>query len=60
MAFGRILIESIWKYTLNVWTRHNEAVHGKTQVLKKRHKNIQECITAIYNVTRNKVTKEDR
>ena len=36
IAFGRTLIESIWKYTLNVWTMHNETVHvKKTQVLKK-------------------------
>ena len=37
IAFGRALIESIWKYTLNVWTGHNEALHGKKQVFSKRY-----------------------
>ena len=37
IAFGKALVECIWKYTLNVWMQHHEAVHGIKQVCNKRY-----------------------
>ena len=59
-AFGRDLVKSLWKYTLAVWTSHNEAVHGKNKKYSDREvRCLQECITDIYDNFKSRVSQEE-
>ena len=60
-AFSRTLVYSIWTYTLQVWKRHNEAVHGKKGKYSNRDiESIRNSIQEIYDNLRGEVTIEDQ
>ena len=60
LAFGRNLVDAIFTFTLNVWKRHNESVHGKTGKYSNRDiTSLRGCIKEIYEELRDQVSTED-
>ena len=60
LAFGRTLVNGIWTFTLNVWKRHNEAVHGKSGKYSNRDiASLREFVKDIYENMGTLVSTED-
>ena len=60
LAFGRSLVDGVWTFTLNVWKRHNETVHGKSGKYSDRDVAVlRECVKLIYMELSSTVSTED-
>ena len=60
IAFTRKVVQSIWKYTLHVWKRHNDANHGGDKKYSTRDiKTLQDCVVKIYEIAKGQVSTED-
>ena len=59
-AFRKALVEGIWAYTLQVWKRRNEAVHGgEGQYSKRDEMALRRCVQECYDILRRQISKED-
>ena len=61
IAFARDIVKATWNFTLSVWHRHNEKVHGTNHKYSSRNiKSIRKCITDIYEKFQNSISEEDQ
>ena len=64
MAFSRVLVKALWKFTLSVWGSHNEKVHGMNNKYSSRNiRGIQQCIRDIYDIYekfKDRIASEDQ
>ena len=59
-AFGRTLINSVWIFTLQVWKRRNESVHGSSGRYSARDETaLRKCVVEIYDHLQRQVSVED-
>lgn len=59
-VFGKTLVESVWKFTLNGWKFRNEEVHGRHEPHSKRDVlSLRKCVEEIYSNLRNHISAED-
>ena len=61
LAFRRELVRTMWDFTLNIWEKHNENVHGSGNRFSNRDiKSIHEVVRYIYTHLQDSITLEDR
>ena len=60
-AFGRTLVEGLWIYTLHVWNRRNELVHGKNKTYSNRDEMaLRQCVVELYDSFQRQISEEDK